>query len=70
MLCFDFDAVALKKVDSIFSKAFVEHGENLGSYVIDCDLDVRYKGWVELFQILVAEVEELGRKFNTGSYIC
>jgi hypothetical protein len=66
VLGFDFDAVALEEVEGIFGKAFVEHRENLRSYIIDCDLDLRYEGWVELFEILLAEVKELRGELNAG----
>ena len=70
MLGFHFDTVALKEVEGIFGETFVEHRENLWGYVVDCYVEVRDERWIELLEILVAEVEELGGELHSGGWMC
>ena len=69
VLRLDFDAIAIEEAERILGKVFVEHGKDLGSYVVDCYLDIGHERWVELLEILVAEVEELGRELDAGGWI-
>ena len=57
VLGFDLDAVATEEVECVLGEGTVEHWQDLGSDIKYCDLYVGNKGWVELFEILVAEVE-------------
>jgi hypothetical protein len=66
VLGFDLNAVTTEKVQCVFRERAVEHGKDLGGYVVDCYFNVGNKGRVELSEILMAEVEEFGRKFDAG----
>lgn len=70
MLGFDFDSIAVEEVQRVFGKVFVEHWEDLGGYVVDCYVEVGNEGWVESFEILVAEIEELRCELDSGGWIC
>jgi hypothetical protein len=46
----------------------VEHRQDLGRHVVDGDLDEWDEGWEEAFEIVVAEVEELGGELDAGGW--
>ena len=48
----------------------IEHGQNFSSNVINRDLDVRDQVGIKLLEILMAEIEKLGRELDTSSYEC
>lgn len=64
----DCNTVTTEVVGCVVSEALVEHGEDGGSDVIDADAGVLDEGRVELAEIVVAEVEELGRELDTGGW--
>ena len=68
MLGFDFDTVAAKEAESVFSKAFVEHWEDFWGDVIDCYVEVWDERRVKLLEILLAEIEEFSSEFDTGGW--
>jgi hypothetical protein len=40
VLGFDLNAITTEEVECVFRERAVEHGEDLGGYVVDCDFDV------------------------------
>lgn len=60
MLGLDDDAIATEDFKSVICKRGVEHGENLGSNVIDGDFDVFDEIWVKFEKILTAEIVQFG----------
>ena len=40
VLGFDLDAVSTEEVQRVFGERAVEHGQDLGGYIVDCDFDV------------------------------
>lgn len=41
VLGFDLDAITTEEIECVFRKRAVEHREDFGRDVVDCDLDVR-----------------------------
>jgi hypothetical protein len=55
-------------VGCVVSEAFVEHREDVGSDVVDADAGVLDEGRIELAEIVVAEIEELGRELDASGW--
>jgi len=62
----DLDSVTAEEVECVFSEGAVEHGEDLGCYIVYCYFDVGGQSWVDFPKILVTEVEKLCCKFDAG----
>jgi hypothetical protein len=64
----DSNAFTTEVVGCVVSEAFVEHREDVGSDVVDADAGVLDEGRIELAEIVVAEIEELGRELDASGW--
>lgn len=62
----DGDVLAREHLHGVVGQRLLEHGQDLGGDVVDADGDVGEEGRVDLGEVVVDEIVELGGVFDAG----